>query len=404
MRRVAERVAPGYGTLAAAAVALGTMLLPYSTLFTAHVPAALLGFAAFAVLFDERRGPASLRRLALAGCLAGFSLVVDLPMGLAAVILVGYAASRGPLLQRALAYAAGGLVGVAPLMAFNQWAFQSITHQSYNDTVMNAGQTGHDQLGANVNGFFGISVPSINVAARLLLVHRGLLVTTPVVLAATIGLLGLRRRGWRAEAWTIAVLIVAYLGYNAAYYQPFGGDSAGPRFLIPFLPFLAAPLAIAFKRYPITTGALAAVSVVMMVAATSTQPMLEADDTQTWFSRAVHGAFADTLLSRAGVSSHALAAAPTLVLLAAAVAFAVKGTRRPRFVRTDARLAVAAIVCWAILGSATPGLLASGLPVAGSTALALALLAAALLAVWVVARGGLRMREAAPPLAPGRPD
>jgi hypothetical protein len=390
MRRVAERVAPGLGSVAAVTVALGTMLLPYSTLYTAHVPAAMLGFAAFAILFAERRGPPSLRRVALAGALAGFSLVVDLPMGLAAVLLVGYAVARDAFGGRAVSYAAGGVVGVVPLMAFNYWAFGSVTHQSYNDTVMNGGQTGHDQLGANVNGFFGIATPSLNVAARLLLVNRGLLVTTPVVAAAIGGLVLLFRRGWRAEAVTIAVLAVAYLVSNAAYYQPFGGDSAGPRFLIPLLPFLAPPLALAFARLPVTTSLLAAISVGMMATATLTQPMLEADDTQTWFSRAAHGAFADTLLTRAGVANHTLAALPAAAALLAVVALAVKATGRLPVSRVDVRAAVAAIVVWAVLGSSAPGILSSSLPTAASTLLALALLAAGVAAVALAIRMPLR--------------
>lgn len=397
MRRLAERVAPGFGSAAAVTVALGTMLLPYATLYTAHVPAAMFGFAAFAVLFEERRGPPSLLRVALAGALAGFSLVVDLPMGLVAVFLVAYAAVRGPLALRAASYAAGGLVGVVPLLAFNYWAFGSITHQSYNDTVMNAGQTGHDQLGANVNGFFGIATPSLNVAARLLLVNRGLLVTTPVVAAALAGLILLSRRGWRAEAVAVAVVAVAYLVYNAAYYQPFGGDSAGPRFLIPLLPFLAPPLALTFARFPLATGLFAAISVGMMATATLTQPMLEADDTQTWFSRAAHGAFTDTLLTRAGIANHALAVLPAAASLLAVVALAVKAAGRLPVSRDDLRVAIVAVLVWAVLGSSAPGILSSGLPAAASTLLALALLAAGIAAIAIAIRTPLR------PSAPSSP-
>jgi hypothetical protein len=390
MRAVAGRIAPGTGTVTAVALALGTMLLPYATLYTAHVPAAMLGFAAFAVLFAERQGSASFGRLAAAGALAGFSLVVDLPMGLVTVLLACYAAARGPVLARAAAYAAGALAGVAPLMAFNQWAFGSVTHESYAGAVLNAGQTGHDQLGLNSAGFFGIAVPSLNVAARLLLVNRGLLVATPVVAAALAGLVLLYRRRWRAEAVTIALLVAAYLTYNAAYSPPFGGDSAGPRFLIPLLPFLALPLALAFARLPVTTSLLAAISVGMMATATLTQPMLEADDTQTWFSRAAHGAFADTLLTRAGVANHTLAALPAAAALLAVVALAVKATGRLPVSRVDVRAAVAATVVWAVLGSSAPGILSSGLPTAASTLLALALLAAGVAAVALAIRMPLR--------------
>lgn len=379
VRRVAEWVAPGLGTLTAVVLALGTMLLPYSTLFASHLPAALLGFAAFAVLCAERRSAPACWRLAAAGALAGLAIVFDPPLGLTAVVLAGYALSRGPRLPRLATYAAGGLAGIVPLLAFDQWAFHSVVHQSYDDTVAIAGQSGHDQLGANANGFFGIALPSVNVAVRLLLLNRGLLVTTPVVGAACAGLvLLLRRREWRAEALTILALAAAYLVYNAGYYQPFGGDSAGPRFLIPVLPFLSLPLAAAFRRFPVATAVLAAVSVAMMLTATVTQPMLQGDDTRTWFSRAVHGRFADTLLTRAGVGSHTLAIVPTLVLLLAALVVAVRSAPRPSLERTDVRAAVAALVTWAVLASSAPALLASSLPEAASTAIVLVLFAAGL--------------------------
>ncbi|MDX6452239.1 MAG: hypothetical protein QOH16_2288 [Gaiellaceae bacterium] len=387
MRRAAIGVAAGYATIAAVALALGTMLLPYATLYASHVPATMLGFAAFVVLLEERRRAPSLVRVALAGLLAGLSLVFDLPLGLVAVLLAVYAVSRRPILPRGLAYAVGGVVGVAPLLAFNYWAFGSITHQSYNDTVMIAGQTGHDQLGANVNGFFGISVPSLNVLARLLLLNRGLFVTTPIVAAALMGLvLLIRRRTWRSEALLIVGVTVAYLIYNAGYYQPFGGDSAGPRFLMPILPFLVLPLAVAFERFPIATGSLGLISIVTMVAAATTQPMLQADDTRTWFSRVAHGDFSDSLPLHLGLHNRTLAILPALLWLLACLRLATSRTARPSLGRRDAAVAVTAVGVWAVLGSAIPPLLSSSVSQAASTSLALALFAAGAASVAIVAR------------------
>ncbi|HEV8462713.1 MAG TPA: glycosyltransferase family 39 protein [Gaiellaceae bacterium] len=243
MRFLAEAVVPGVGTLVAFVLTAGTMLLPYSTLFASHVPSAMLGTAAFVLLFRERRAPAaSSRTLVAAGVLAGASIVVERPMGLVTVALIGYTLVRGRDWQRPLAYLGGALVGVLPLLIFDHWAFGSIAHTPYSDTVSISGDTGHDQLGANQNGFFGIAVPSLNVAARLLLLNKGLFVATPIVLAGLAGLWWLlKESAFRAEAWLITVLGIAYLIYNAAYYQPYGGDSAGPRFLIPLLPFVALP-------------------------------------------------------------------------------------------------------------------------------------------------------------------
>jgi hypothetical protein len=80
VRRLAEQLEPGVGLLAAVSAGLGTLLLPFATLFFAHVLAAALAFGAFAMLWT-RRAPA------LAGLLAGLAVTVDYPLALAAVIL-----------------------------------------------------------------------------------------------------------------------------------------------------------------------------------------------------------------------------------------------------------------------------------------------------------------------------
>ena len=55
--RVAERLQPGFGAATAVTLGLGTIALPLSTLLFAHILAACLGFAAFALLLRERDGP-----------------------------------------------------------------------------------------------------------------------------------------------------------------------------------------------------------------------------------------------------------------------------------------------------------------------------------------------------------
>ncbi len=50
VRSVAERIVPEYGAAAAVLIGTGSLVLPFSTLFFAHVLAATLGFAAFWLL------------------------------------------------------------------------------------------------------------------------------------------------------------------------------------------------------------------------------------------------------------------------------------------------------------------------------------------------------------------
>src|SRR5262249_12594674 len=98
---------------------------------------------------------------------------------------------------------------------------------------------------------------------------RGLLVASPVLVAAAAGLVLLGRR-FPAEAIVCGAVAAIYLVANCGYYLPYGGSSPGPRFVTPMLPFLAPGLGPAFARWRAVTAVLGAASVVAMTALTLT--------------------------------------------------------------------------------------------------------------------------------------
>ncbi len=65
---------------------------------------------------------------------------------------------------------------------------------------------------------------------------------------------------------------MAFLLLELGYYDPYGGDSPGPRFFIPALPFLALGLAPAFARWRVATACFAAASVLASTAVLLTWP------------------------------------------------------------------------------------------------------------------------------------
>jgi hypothetical protein len=340
VRSETERLAPGYGTATAAILGLGTLLLPFATLFFSHVLSTCLAFAAFVLLRRDRP--------LLAGLAAGLAVVAEYPVAVVAVALALYARRRAPL------YLGGLALGLVPLALFNWWAFGTLTHLSYEDAVLRPGRSGHDVIGANTGGFFGIGAPDPRVALELLFHSKGLLILSPVLLAALAGVRLLRR----ADALLVVGLLVAVLLYDSGYRFPFGGWVPGPRFLIPTLPFLALPLARALRRWPLPVAALAAVSMGAMTIATSAEPLLSNQDTRHWLGRIHDGSFAETVVSLAGGGNGWAAIAPFYALvLVAALATA---TLLPlRLERAAVAGAAAVLAAWVLLEHAAPTMLRS---------------------------------------------
>jgi hypothetical protein len=350
--RVAERFEPGYGVATAIVLGLGTMLLPFSTLLFSHVFAAMLGFSAFAIMLRERAGPPRPLLLGLAGLAMGYAIGSEYPLAFVAIVLGLYLLSRPGALTAALvaaragAYVVGGMIGIVPLLLYNHAAFHSWTHLAYSN------------IPQQQRGFFGISVPSLSVLATLLFDSRGLLTLCPVLAMGVVGTVLMYRRGKRAEALTIAAVCVCYLGYNSGYYLPFGGGSMGPRFLITIVPFLGFPIALALRRLPGPTVALAGVSIAVAVVATITHPLVGYEtETVIWGRLLRHGFFQPTIASAFGLGRGWGAIWPFFLAAAAAVVLAASVTPRLDLSGRGLRAALLALAAWGLFAALAPTVL-----------------------------------------------
>ena len=245
--------------------------------FFSHAISAALAFAAFARADPRARGAEPRPLLvAAAGLLAGLAVTFEVQVGLVGVVLFVYAvARRRPAAPRGAPTAPARSPARSRRSPSTGGCWARRCKLAYGDAVAEIGRTGHAEIGLNDDGFFGITLPRLDAAIDLLLGGRGLLVLTPVVVdggrrgacSCAAAATGPRRGRSSASA-------VAYFLYNIGYWQPYGGGTPGPRFLIPALPFLALGLAFAYRRLPATTLALAVPSALWMLVASLTYPLI----------------------------------------------------------------------------------------------------------------------------------
>ena len=187
-------------------------------------------------------------------------MVAEFPLALVALVLAGYAAARAEPLRRAAAYTGGLLVGVAPLLAFNTWRSARRSGSATRTPSSSRSERERPPSGQTTTASTGwVSRP--RAALSLLVSEKGLLIVAPIAIVALFRFPLLWRSGRRAETLVCAGIASVFLAYNAAYYLPWGGQAPGPRFLVPALPFLALPLAMALRARPLAVAGIGVLSI-----------------------------------------------------------------------------------------------------------------------------------------------
>lgn len=256
---------------------LGTIALPFASVFFGHQLAAALLFGAFVLLYRVRHAESGQRYGLLVGLLAGFAVITEYPTAIIAGALLLYAVT---IPRAGWRTAALMLVGMVPPLAlaatYNTLAFGGPLHQGY---AYLAGPAAY-RIG-QAQGFMGITYPHLDALWQTTFgPYRGLFLLSPVLVLAVPGFVLLSRSpAWRAEIALWSGIVVAYFLFVVSYFEWNGGFSLGPRHFLPALPFLVLPIGALLqpkhaRAWRIAAAILSGASLAIVGLATATGPLI----------------------------------------------------------------------------------------------------------------------------------
>lgn len=273
---------PGAALIATVTFAFGSIAFPYATLFYSHMPATIILFLLYLIGNRCSSEPdfANYPACAAFGFLQGALFVTEQQLAPAGAAIGLYflwnIRSLGVrhVISRLAAAAAAAAIPVCCWLSYNSIIFHRLVDFGYHYECIQEFKRGMTR------GIGGFEFPRISTLFDLYFsAGRGLFATTPVFLLAIPGLyIMFRNKSSRSDAALITTIIIITALWSACVYQPEGGASLGPRYLLSMLPFCSVAMAVPLARErPFVLAACAGftfVSVLQMLIGTITNPQV----------------------------------------------------------------------------------------------------------------------------------
>lgn len=229
-------------------LSFGTLLFIYSTEYYDGTVSTFFIFLSFYLLFKIKNNQEKIissKLLFLAGLCAGFSVFLKyhqiIPVLFLSIYLLTFLRNK-----KILYFLAGLIVPGILLLGYHQLIYGNPLDTPYkhrmNDFALNTVSTGFYQIvGPEFKSIYGLSFSP----------EKGLFLYMPILLLSLIGLFYMfKERNYTKEAILILIFFFGLFLFNSSLVDSSwqGNCSFGPRYLIPFLPFLALPLVFAFNK------------------------------------------------------------------------------------------------------------------------------------------------------------
>lgn len=238
----------GDATLVYALLAAGSTMLPYALLFASHSACAALVFAGLILGERHRASPSRWVPGLASGFFLGWAICLEYPAALGVGLVALYTTVRAPAPGRwVVSNVLGALLPIALLAWYHYAAFGGILENPYGHLENPDFRTSHS------SGFFGLDgVEGSALVGSFFAPFNGLFWFVPwTILPVALLPLALRHPNLRGPAILTGSVLVAYALFVSMVDNWRGGWTAGPRYIMPVVPFLAWYLLEVLREIPL---------------------------------------------------------------------------------------------------------------------------------------------------------